>query len=711
MLDILLLELDQYSAFLLFICVTVFYFYYQNLTNNSDFDWIWAGLCSGFLVIVLVGLESDTIDLFRPDMIVEWYNEQPGKVVLRNYNTYLYPIGNSLTDNWLKENGVTSNKKLFLSTSGLHQFVDYYQFYSLYPLRKDPLTPIIDKMYYFAASTLNKTAEFFRVHVYQYFWGYTNYEYIGSRSVELFRYTYRVSRGDFFLWRDFVRFDYTGPFIPPYDSYGNKLPGTIHNTKYWISWEPRRSSAWARLINYKHPLASENIFREQYIQETRGDLFPEKIYKRIRKHLKVPYTTHTRRADWVLPLGYDFYCKGFLGAREDGLIILNPHFSTGVSGFQYFFDSIAKWSDPLSFKADYYMRQELVSLSWAEGGLREEFRDFLTSEGDEAYKSLFGKGNQFKHYPINYYKLTEPIPDWVRLSYQRVPIRRGFIDLFMKGWNQRWLKLKYLYVPEPLCLNFVFFRTGEKTMDGFFLPMKCCAANLEKSLNLFGLVDLGYSSLKNIFLLQNTHSFYVNDLHSFDLFSTTYKYHRYYDDFINKSNNYQYLYIPIRKDFYDAGVFQLYPYLPKLGYVGYRSVNLYPDPDVVYQPYAPYPIRNFFLKKFFKLMTFNEEAKYYVKVSRDILELLRTFMLGELGEDTFFPEIFAIAVKAWVYCIIGYFLLKRISGVFVHNQYDLDYHNFYLVKNPFTAFANILLTLLTINVLFAVFTSASIGGS
>lgn len=711
MLDLLLLELDQYCAFLLFVCVTVFYFYYQNLTGNSDFDWIWMGLCSGFLVIVLVGLESDTIDLFRPDMIVEWYNEQPGKVVLRNYNTYLYPIGNSLTDTWLKENGVTSNKKLFLSTSGLHQFVDYYQFYSLYPLRKDPLTPIVDKLYYFAASTLNKTADFFRIYVYQYFWGYTQYEYIGSRSPELFKHTYRVSRGDFFLWRDFVRFDYTGPLIPPYDSYGNKLPGTVHNTRYWISWEPRKSKAWARLINYKDPLSSDNVFREQYIQERRGDLFPEKVYKRIRKHLKLPYTTHTRRADWVLPLSYDFYCKIFLGARKDGLVVLDPHISSKTSWFQYFFDSIATRSDPLSFKADYYSRQGLLNLSWAEGGLREGFRDFLTSEGDETYASLFDESNRFKRHRGDYRRLTAPVPDWVRLSYQRVPIRRGFVDLFMKGWNQRWLKLKYLYVPEPLHLRFVYFRTGEKSMDGFFLPVKFYVMSLERNLGLFGLVDMGYNSLKNIYLLQNTHSFYADNSCNFDLFSTTHKYYRYYDEFMNSNVTYKYLHIPIRRDFYDAGVFQLYPYFPKLGYVGYRSTNLYPDPDVVYQPYTPYPIRNFYVKKFFKLMTFNDEAKYYIKVSRDILELFRTYMLGELGEDTFFPEVFAISVKAWVYCIIGYFLMKRISGVFVHNQYDLDYHNFYLVKNPFTAFANVLLTLLTINVLFAVFTSASIGGS
>lgn len=704
-----LLELDQYCAFLLFICVTVAYFCYQNLTNNSDFDWIWIGLCLGLLVIVLVGLESDTIDLFRPDMVVEWYNEQPGKVILRNYNTYIYPIGNSVTDTWLKENGVVSNKKLFLSTTGLHQFVDYYQFYSLYPLRKDPLTPIIDKLYYLAAVTLDKTAEFIRLNIYQYIWGYSRYEYIGSRTPEFFKYTYRISGGDFFLWRDFVKFDYSGPFIPPYDRYGNRLPGTVHNTKYWISWEPKKHNAWARLIQLEDEFVHD-VPRGRLFQETR-ELFPEKVYRRIRKHLKLPYTTHTRRADWVLPLSYDFYRKGVLGAEKDALVILDPYLPAKTSWSHYFFDIFTWRKEFFAFKAYYYKSKGLISLNWAEGGLREEFRDyFLASEEDDVYKLMFREDNRFKNYRSDYFKLIDPIPSWTRLSYQRVPIRRGFIDLFMKGWNQRWLKLKYLYVPEPLSLNFVFFYTGKKTMDGFFLPVKHYVVNFEKNLGFFGLVDLGYNSLKNVFLLNITHSFYTDTSHVFSLFSTEHKYSRYYDDFINNSN-YRYLHLPIRKDFYDAGVFQLYPYLPKLGYVGYRVANLYPDPDEVYRSYTMYPTRNFYLKKFFKLMTFNDDAKYYVKISRDILEVFRTYMLGELGEDTFWPEILALAVKAWVYCIIGYMLMKRISGVFTHNQYDLDFYNPYHVKNPFTIFANALLSLLTINILFAVFTSASVGGA
>lgn len=708
MLDLLLLELDQYCAFLLFICVTVAYFCYQNLANNSDFDWVWVVLCLGFLVIVLVGLESDTIDLFRPDMIVEWYNDQPGKVVLRNYNTYLYPIGNSVTDSWLKENGVTSNKKLFLSTSGLHQFVDYYQFYSLYPLRKDPLTPIVDMLYYIAANILNKTAEFIRLNIYQYIWGYTKYEYIGSRSVELFKYKYRVLGGDFFLWRDFVRFDYTGPFIPPYDRFGNKLPGTIHQTKYWISWEPKRNTAWGGLIQLESTF-TRDPFRERFFQETRGDLFPEKVYKRIRKHLKLPYTTHTRRADWILPLSYEFYFKGFLGAEKGALVSLKPRLPAETSWIQYVLDSVARWKDPLSFKAYYYNQKGLISLNWAEGGLREEFRDyFLNSEGDSEF-SFFDEVNRFKD-RSDYFRMAEPIPDWVRLSYQRVPIRRGFIDLYMKGWNQRWLKLKYLYARESLRLNFVFFYTAETTMDGFFLPVKYYVENPRSNLTFFGLVDLGYGSLQNKFLLENTHSFNVDGLQTFNLFSTNYSYNRYYDEFIN-NNNYRYLHIPIRKDFYDAGVFQLYPYLPKLGYVGYRTANLYPDPDKVYQSYTTYPTRNYYLKKFFKLMTFNDEAKYYVKISKDILELFRTYMLGELGEDTFFPEVFAVWVKAWVYGVIFYLMTKRFFGVFVHNQYDLDFFEPSYVKNPFTVFAHLLLTIFAINVLLAVFTSSSIDGS
>ena len=704
MVDILLLELDQYQAFLLFICVTVAYFCYQHLVDG-DFDWMWVGLCLGFLIIVLVGLESDTIDLFRPDMIVEWYNEQPGKVSLRNYNTYLYPIGNSITDAWLKENGVTSNKKLFLSTSGLHQFTDYYQFYSIYPLRKDPLTPTIDKLYYFAVVIVNKVFDFANIYIYSYFWGYNKYEYIGFRPVNLYKYKYRVSGGDFFLWRDFVRFDYTGPFLPPYDRFGNKLPGTIHNTKYWIAWEPRKNSPWSKLMKLEEAL-THDVYRERYFFETRGDLFPDRVYRRLRKHLKLPYTVHTRRADWVLPLSYDFYLKGFLGTGRGALAELSPRIASEVSWIYYLWDGLNKWINPFSFKASYYFRYKLF-LNWAEGGLRDEFRDsFLALETGEAYAALFKENNRFKNYFVDYPRLLHRRPDWVRLSYQKVPIRRGFVDLWMKGWNQRWLKLKYIYVPEPLSLRFIFFRVGGKAMDGFFLPVKHYVGDLNKDLSFFGLFDLGYGSLKSAFLLRSTHSVYVTNLQRFDLFSLDQQYYRYYDDWLRNRSS-KYLHIPIRRDFYDAGVFQLYPYLPKLGYVGHKVANLYPNNT--YQPYATYPTRNYYLKKFFKLMTFNEEAKYYVKMARDFPEVIRSYMFGELGYETFYPEVMAGAVKVWVYVVIGYFLLKRVSGIFNHNQYDYDYLDLHYVKNPFTAFANFLMFLFATNFLLALATGAGMG--